>query len=122
MADVGRLQLGNIIAPDRECLRDAVHVAVIPQVNTSGTRLLPGQGMPGGIVDPFLDVFVAPGERYWLWLIPGSVEALRHHWEHPLFPNADLPAAVAATVASAIAREQDDDDDFDDDDSCSGCY
>lgn len=86
-SDVGKLRLGELIEDGRGAKRDAVHIAVIPQVNTTAQALFPSMRVPGGIVDPFLTVPVNPGERYWLWMTPGSVTSLRHAWDHDLFPK-----------------------------------
>lgn len=79
-------------------VRDAVHVAII-SVGVK-ERVFPGQhvGMtneladPGatrrvGIIDPFLPGSVFPGEQCLLFLYPGTITSLHHHWEHPEFPN-----------------------------------
>lgn len=93
--------LGTII--DERAGRDAIHVAVEPVV--AATVLRPGQhvglyaGMAHGkgsivtetigIVDPFLQRPVNPGERFWLLVYPRQITSLRHVWEHPKFPVAD---------------------------------
>lgn len=38
-----------------------------------------------GIVDPFLIDRVAQGQRFWLFIFPGQVTTLQHHWTHPAF-------------------------------------
>lgn len=82
---------------DADARRDAVHIAVAPVV--AGTYLLPGDNvtldddgcayaaLPNtiGIVDPFLRCPVQKGERFWLFLYPGTVTSLRHVWTHPAF-------------------------------------
>jgi hypothetical protein len=89
-------RLGKLIAPGEDVARDAVHIAVAPV--SSPARLVPGQHVrfvPGrtdqvvggkghkvGIVDPLLGRPVEPGERFWLWLYPGSITSLRHDWTH----------------------------------------
>ena len=86
--------LGHMPAADAR--RDAVHVAVAPVVAVE--LLLPGEhiglyedGRAGsaakhiGVVDPFRRQEVQPGERFWLFLYPGTVTSLRHVWTHPAF-------------------------------------
>lgn len=95
------LKLGEIIAPERAAERDAVHVAVVPV--TAGERLIPGsrvrvengrafvaKSSAVGVADPFLSVAVMTGQRFWLYLQPGSITSLRHEWEHPSFPLEPL--------------------------------
>jgi hypothetical protein len=101
------LGLGKLITEPRG--RDAVHVAVIPATASEWmepgcrVRLVEGSvdlaessltGEPFlGVVDPFLDRRVEQGERFWLWLIPGTVTSLRHVWTHPAF-RPQPPKAV----------------------------
>lgn len=89
--------------------KDAIHVAVVPVV--AGEALHPGtpigklpDGTFGakarvflGIVDPFLQKLVNPGERFWLFLNPGTTLGLRHVWSHPAFP--DIPVTVIPPAA-----------------------
>lgn len=108
--------LGTII--DDRAKRDAIHLAVIPA--TAGHRLSPGWRVAFrdgkayaddqdhddsvvGIVDPFLVYDVRKGERFWLFLLPRTIQSLRHVWSHPAFP--DEPAAGSYRDTADVADE-----------------
>lgn len=74
-------------APPAGAQRDAVHVAVVPLVAVR--RMLPGERLANGIVDPFREGPIEIGERFWLCLTPGTVTSLRHVWSHPAYPNEE---------------------------------
>lgn len=76
-------------APAEGASRDAIHVAVIAVL--ADRKLMPGQRMEHGIVDPFLTTPVNAGERFWLVLFPNTITSLRHEWLHPAFPLAARP-------------------------------
>lgn len=91
--------LGQLIKDD-DRRRDAIHIAVAPV--TAVAALTPGQhvGLIAnnteqvgptdnciGIVDPFLQHGVEPGQRFWLFLYPNTVTSLRHYWTHPAFAS-----------------------------------
>lgn len=40
-----------------------------------------------GIVDPFLQTAVLPGQSFWFVMKPREVRSLRHVWSHPDFPE-----------------------------------
>jgi hypothetical protein len=85
--------------------RDAIHVAIAPVV--AGEVINPGEhvGFPVGdasavfresseieaigVVDPYLRRAVEIGQRFFIFLYPGTVTSLRHQWTHPAFREPD---------------------------------
>lgn len=113
---MSNLPLGEIITTEQH--RDAIHVAVAPveaahnlspgarvQLNHEG-RAATGSS-PVGIVDPFLREPVSKGEKFWLFLFPGTVTSLRHEWEHPAFTQkkSEEPVAPSMSASEAWLRE-----------------
>jgi hypothetical protein len=95
--------------------RDAIHVAVAPVV--AAEQLYPGQhvGLNAegeadgtsarvGVVDPYYTDRIFKGERFFLFLYPGSISSLRHVWEHAAF--AVEGAVPVAALDDKAASEQ----------------
>jgi len=93
---VSEFQLGT--EPAKEIERDAVHVAFFCGIAEHHIR--PGKhvGLKGGkvsmfcddmigITDPFRRTEVRPGEKVIVCLYPGTVQGMRHHWQHSAVPD-----------------------------------
>lgn len=108
----GDIGIGKLIEKDRH--RDAIHIAVAPvsagEILRPGdtVRLVGGLAMrayenPIGIVDPFLITEwteIQKGDKFYLFLMPGSVTSLRHEWEHPSFDKVPVKATKSSKAAS----------------------
>ena len=103
--------LGQILKGNEE--RDAVHIAIVPVI--ASELLPPGQHIgliedsddrvgvsrkPIGIVDPFLKRDVKQGQRFYMFLYPGTITSLRHSWTHPAFRNEREQIFQAGNEAS----------------------
>lgn len=82
--------------------RDAIHIAIIPMVAISD--LQPGQHLRSGIVDPYLKEPVKRGEKFFLFLYPGTVTSLRHVWTHPAFADESIPSPKRRSEADVWAN------------------
>lgn len=105
--------LGTIIGAGEK--RDAIHLAVEPVIAAMPLRAgdhvklvdgravhaMPSNGL--GIVDPFLEGPVEPGDRFWLVVYPRQITSLRHVWEHPAFPASGETGHIAPTKAASEA-------------------
>ncbi len=106
----GDIGIGKIITSERG--RDAIHIAVVPVV--AGEHLDPGQHVgadghsdnPVGIVDPFLREPVRAGQRFYLFMYPGTITSLRHEWTHPAFGGVEVADESRAWI-EAFAAELD---------------
>lgn len=96
------IKLGKLIEGDAQ--RDAIHVAIAPV--EAAEKLWAGEHvgirpdgkaakdvLKLGIVDPFLNEPIYPGQKFYLCLYQFSVTGMRHHWAHPAFEIGE-PAKV----------------------------
>ena len=107
------MTLGKILTGEHH--RDAIHVAIAPVfaaerlgpghhvlLNDAGEAISRRDGAVG-IVDPFIERFVEKGEQFYLWLYPNTVTGMRHHWQHPGFPEKATPTAFSCSKSESEA-------------------
>lgn len=95
-------ELGKLLTGGEQ--RDAIHIAIMP-VTSSENWLAPGEKIKFiygsntivasayhsedaiGVVDPFLEDGIAPGQKFYMFLLPNTITGLRHEWTHPGVDN-----------------------------------
>jgi hypothetical protein len=97
------------LAYSTETLKPSQHVGIVNEEGGKDMRVTPGQTVGRnartghiGIVDPFLEHDVPPGQRFWCYLYPRTITALSHKWSHPAFgePSDSVYAPPADKLAS----------------------
>ncbi len=126
MASDQEITLGKPITHENPT-RDAIHIAIYPAV--AAHPLIPGQCVsfwakdnfelmgivdyddidnpPVGIVDPFLEGKIKKGTRFWVFLFPNTITALRHVWTHPRFTEQSQAVRVGDAMQHAVNRLED---------------
>lgn len=124
-------QFGRLVPGEFPHERDAIHIAALAVY--AGETLRPGEhvgvyphGMLDimvmyhearniavkyaektiGIVDAFLTEPVKFGERFWLFLYPGTIESLQHTWKHPTLDKPLEPFSAASSAAYVAEKEK----------------
>lgn len=104
--------------PFRADDRDAVHVAVISGV-CADDGLSPGDtvtvidgkvhktvpSLAVGVLNPFVFEKPAKGDLVWVCLFPNSITNLRHHWQHPMFDDAEPERKCTKEESEAWLRD-----------------
>lgn len=82
-----------------ELLEAGDHVGIVDNKATTQTQVLVG------IVDPFLEVTVHPGEQFWLCIYPRTITSLTHAWSHPVIDGVVDAVKERFLMTPEIAKE-----------------
>lgn len=106
--------IGQILKGHHE--RDAIHVAILPvkaaeplvqgttvKVDNLGQATHARREEAIGIVDPFLSKAVEIGEKCWVFIFPGTVTGMRHHWALPAIDGDKTTESIEWLSEYAIA-------------------
>lgn len=98
MKDQTLERIGTIL--DETAEKDAVHFAVLPVISaddylyagnqikfvfgsTTHVKSARDGASAQGVVDPFITDSIQKGDRFFMFMNPGSITSLRHEWTHP---------------------------------------
>jgi hypothetical protein len=79
-----------------QILKPGEHVGWMDETKTTVGRVVETLGA----VDPYLTKPVRPGQKFYLFLYPQSIQSLRHVWTHPAFPE-EFKAATSYSKAES---------------------
>ena len=114
--------LGKLLGKNHDQHRDAVHIAVMPVV--AGEPIRPGERLRikfgtddvvlcgeynddyVGRADPFIEAYeIKTGEKFWMWLRPGTITGLRHEWTHRTIDAEKKPLSDSETWLREFAEK-----------------